>query len=400
MFVVGRLCIGGVSAFYSASAPILITETAYPTHRAFFTALFNCGWYVGSLVAAWATFGTRNYSSDWAWRIPSILQLIIPLAALPGFLMAPESPRWLAARDRIEEASAFLIKYHANGDSNSALAAYELEEITKTLALERLHKSTTSYRDMIRGRGNIHRTFISVTLGIFAQWNGVGVASYYLAPVLETVGITSVTQQTMISGFLQLWNLILAVSAAVSVDRVGRRVLFLTSCLGMLASYIAITGLSGSFAHTGASGTGVAVIPFLFIFYGFYDIAFTPLIVSYICEIWPYTLRARGLSTGLLSTQAAVFFNIFVNPIALGAIGWKYYIVYCVLLVIITVTIYFFYPETKGHSLETMARIFDGEDAAVPEEGKSRESVDRRASEVMGQEIKNNDIAYVEKMSL
>jgi sugar porter (SP) family MFS transporter len=400
MFVCGRLFIGGVSAFFSAAAPILITETAYPTHRAMFTALFNCGWYVGSLLAAWATFGTRNYTDSWAWRIPSLLQILIPIVAFSGYIMAPESPRWLAAMDRPDEARAFLVKYHAGGDESSPLADYELEDITRTLALEAQFKRNSSYRDMIRTKGNVHRTFISISLGLFAQWNGVGVASYYLAPVLATVGVTSVTQQTMISGFLQIWNLILAVSSALSVDRLGRRMLFLTSCLGMLASYVAISGLSGSFAATGHASTGIAVIPFLFIYYGFYDIAFTPLIVSYVCEIWPYSLRARGLSTTLLTTQAAVFFNIFVNPIALEAIQWKYYIVYCVILVVITVTIYFFYPETKGHSLEAMASVFDGKDAAIPEEGKIRESVERRGSGAVAQEIKSNDITHIEKMSL
>lgn len=77
----------------------------------------------------------------------------------------------------------------------------------------------------------------------------------------------------MISGFLQIWNLIFAVGAALSVDRLGRRKLFLASCFGMLSCYVVISGLSGSFANTGSASTGVAVIPFLFLFYGFYDIA-------------------------------------------------------------------------------------------------------------------------------
>jgi hypothetical protein len=70
-----------------------------------------------------------------------------------------------------------------------------------------------------------------------------------------------------------------------------------------------------------------------------------------------------------IATQMAIFFNVFVNPIALDSIKWKYYIVYVVLLIVITATVYFFYPETNGHTLEEMARIFDGEDAAVPEQG-------------------------------
>lgn len=119
MFVIGRLCIGGTSAFFSASAPVLMTETAYPTHRGIITALFNCGWYVGSLLAAWATFGTRNYSDSWAWRIPSLLQICVPLAACIGYLMAPESPRWLGM------STTFYPSICCSQSSNSRAAPFE-----------------------------------------------------------------------------------------------------------------------------------------------------------------------------------------------------------------------------------------------------------------------------------
>jgi hypothetical protein len=106
--------------------------------------------------------------------------------------------------------------------------------------------------------------------------------------------------------------------------------------------------------------------------------ALRPLIVSYTCEIWNFTYRARGLGMGQISTQLAIFFNVFVNPIALENIQWKYYVVYVVLLVIITATVYFFYPETIGHSLEEMAKVFDGDTAAVADELKIQEEVQNR----------------------
>lgn len=48
-----------------------------------------------------------------------------------------------------------------------------------------------------------------------------------------------------------------------------------------------------------------------------------------------------------VSGVLAVFFNVFINPIALQAIGWRYYIVFVATLVCYGVTAYFFYPETK-----------------------------------------------------
>lgn len=66
-----------------------------------------------------------------------------------------------------------------------------------------------------------------------------------------------------------------------------------------------------------------------------------------------------------MTTVIAIFFNTFVNPIALERIGWKYYFVFIVVLIILGITVYFFYPETRGHTLEQMAVIFDGQDAVV-----------------------------------
>ncbi|RDW66628.1 hypothetical protein BP5796_09377 [Coleophoma crateriformis] len=364
-FVVARYCIGQASAWWGGSAPLLITEIAYPSHRGILTAMYNTGWYVGSLLAAWITFGTRNYANSWAWRIPSVAQIFIPAIQILGFLMAPESPRFHTAKGEMEAARQILTKYHAGGE-DTELVRYEMAEIEHSIVTEQESNRSSSYMDMFKTPGNRRRLYISVTLGIAAQWNGVGVVSYYLSLVLETAGIKDLTQQTTINGCLQIWNLIFAVGAAFSVDRIGRRSLWLTSCMGMLASYILITALSGSFATTGSAPTGIAVIPCLFVYYAFYDIAFTPILVSYIAEIWTYQLRAKGMAVMQCVTYIAIFFNTFVNPIGLGSIGWKYYIVFAVILVFITINAYFFYPETGGHSLEEIALIFDGPSSSAP----------------------------------
>lgn len=104
----------------------------------------------------------------------------------------------------------------------------------------------------------------------------------YLAPVLRSVGITAPVQITLINAGLgeltaksnrlakiadivkALWNLILAALAAIYCDKAGRRPLFLTSTVGMLASYAVLMGLSAGFASTSNRQMGIAVIPFLF----------------------------------------------------------------------------------------------------------------------------------------
>ncbi|KAF5985074.1 hexose transporter [Fusarium coicis] len=372
-FIAARGLLGCASGWYTASAPLLISEIAFPTHRPVAASCFQCGFYLGSVIAAWVTFATRNYVNSWDWRLPSLLQIVLPALALPGTLMAPESPRWLASIDRAEEARQVIAKHHAGGDIDSPLVDFETSEITNTIQAEKEAHATTSYADMLKTKGNRWRLLISVSLGIFSQWSGNGVVSYYLPLVLQTVGITSVTNQTLINACLQLWNLLWACGAAVSVERLGRRPLFLTSAITMLISYIVITGLSGSFASTANASVGTAVVPFLFIFFAGYDIALTPLVITYPIEIWTFALRSRGFGVMWISGIIAGIFNMFVNPIALGSIGWRYYIVFIAFLVAFLLIAYFCYPETRGHTLEQMAFIFDGEDADLLPRGSKTE---------------------------
>ncbi|CAK7243867.1 MAG: hypothetical protein STHCBS139747_005396 [Sporothrix thermara] len=376
-FMMARLFLGIASGLFGNGAPLLINEIAYPAHRAVASASFMSGWYVGGSIAAWATFGTRDYANSWSWRLPVVLQLLLPLCALPGLLMAPESPRWLVSVDRFEEARAMLEQHHAgNSAEGAALVEFEYLEITTAIAAEKEAKTGATYLDMLRTPGNRRRLFISVTLGVFAQWAGNGVVSYYLTLVLDTVGVTSVTDQTLISAFLQVWNLICAIGASFLVDRLGRRTLFLASGIIMLVSYVIVTALSATFAETGHAATGTAVIPFLFVFFLGYDIALTPFLTAYPCEIWPFALRARGLTVTWAASISAIFFNTFVNPIALDSIAWKYYIVFIAVLLAMIVTVFFSYPETRRRTLEEIAVIFDGESAELPMMSKAAKATD------------------------
>jgi MFS family permease len=85
---------------------------------------------------------------------------------------------------------------------------------------------------------NRKRLLISAITGISSQWAGNAVISYYLTLALDKVGITDATQQAAINGGLQVFNLLAALGfGSLLVDRLGRRVLFLWSAVGMTCSY-------------------------------------------------------------------------------------------------------------------------------------------------------------------
>jgi hypothetical protein len=129
----------------------------------------------------------------------------------------------------------------------------------------------------------------------------------------------------------------------------------------MIISYTFVMGFSAGFAQTGNAKLGIAAIPFLFFFFGSYDIAWTPLNYSYVVEIMPFHLRTKGIAIYQVTQSTANSFNQFVNPIALAAITWKYYAVYIAIDCVYVILIYFFLPETKNLTIEEVSLLFDYE---------------------------------------
>ena len=92
----------------------------------------------------------------------------------------------------------------------------------------------------------------------------------------------------------------------------------------------------------------------------FYNIGWNALTYTYLIEIFPFQQRAQGIAVEQLAVRFAGFFNNFLNPIALDAIGWKYYIVYCVWILVEITTVYLLFPETYNRTLEELAFMFEG----------------------------------------
>jgi len=129
----------------------------------------------------------------------------------------------------------------------------------------------------------------------------------------------------------------------------------------------------------------------IFLFYAAYDLAFTPLIVSYTVEITPFALRAKVFTIFNFMISLSLIFNQYVNPIALDRISWRYYIVYCIWTAFEFVYCYLFVIETKNRTLEETAALFDGDEATenlvnaathanVAHAGKHTDSTDEKGS--------------------
>ncbi|RDL34595.1 MFS general substrate transporter [Venustampulla echinocandica] len=364
MFVSARFFLGFGVAIAHGSSPLLITELVHPQHRAIYTAIYNTTWYMGSFMAAWLTFGTSKIQSTWAWRTPSLVQALPSLLQMGFIWFVPESPRWLISRGKNEKALRILANAHAEGNKMDEVVQLEYQEIRGTLKLEQ-ELEGNKWAELWRKPGNRHRLIILVSLGFFSQWSGNGLVSYYIHNVLNQIDITGSTQQLIINGVLQFTNIVVAVGMCFFVDRLGRRLLFLISTCGMFVCFLTWTVCSAQFEINHSKSSANAVVVMIFLYYVFYNTAWSGLLVGYAVEILPYNIRAKGMTVMFLAIDLSLFFNQYINPVALDRLRWKYYIFYDIWLLFEIFIIWKFYIETRNTPLEEIAKHFDGEGAII-----------------------------------
>ncbi|KAG6335509.1 hypothetical protein ID866_3581 [Astraeus odoratus] len=363
MFIAARFLIGCGVTIATNAAPLLVTELAYPKYRAQLTSLYNSLWFFGAIVAAWATYGTFKFKNSWAWRLPSLFQgapSILQCVLIP---FAPESPRWLVSKGKEDEALHILAYYHADGNEQDPLVQYEFQEIKAVIEFEHNVGMNTGWKLLFSTPGNRRRMRIIIAIALFTGTSGNGLIAYYLFEVLNQIGVTSSKDQLLINGLLQLWCIFWAFTAALMVDKLGRRFLFLTSSGLMTLFYTIQTVCFAQYSKTKESAAGHAFVGFVFLFSAANSIGLMPLIISYSTEILPLHLRAKGLGVVSLVINIALVFNQYVNPIAFAALQWKYYLIYIFWLGVQFVFLWFFVVEVKNRTLEETAAIFDGEDA-------------------------------------
>jgi hypothetical protein len=82
---------------------------------------------------------------------------------LGGLFFMPYSPRWLASKDRWEEAIQVLAAVHGGGDRNHPKVLAQYQEIEEALRQER-EQATTSFKALVEPR-----MFKRVLLGMSIQ---------------------------------------------------------------------------------------------------------------------------------------------------------------------------------------------------------------------------------------
>lgn len=107
--------------------------------------------------------------SNLQWQIPVILQAVCAVIVMFLVFIVPESPRYLMANGRDEEALAFLIRFHGNGNPDSPLVKFEYEEMKNAISLDGIDKRWWDYRPLFLTRGGRWRMAQVLMISVFGQ---------------------------------------------------------------------------------------------------------------------------------------------------------------------------------------------------------------------------------------
>lgn len=336
----GRFILGisiGISAY---CAPLFISELADNQRRGKMVLINNVAITGGETLAFLAGYLLQDYSSD-SWRLMFLLGLLPAIVLLWGINFVPQSPRWLIAKQKENKALATL---KAIRPADPIKLKQEFESIKSSLqnSTQPISLFSRRYRRVV---------WIGAMLGILQQACGINVIMYYGPFLFKSVGFNE--SQSMLATFVMgLLNTVCTIFAMLMVDRWGRRNLLMG---GASICTIALLGLSScqlpQFIHPWLAFSCV------FIYTMAFAISLGAMFWLLIAELYPLPIRAKAMGfTSSLQWLANFTVSISFLPLyhkigsslTMGLLSF-----FCFMSVLFT---YWFIPETKGLSLEEIAK--------------------------------------------
>ncbi|KAI1437064.1 putative MFS lactose permease [Xylaria sp. CBS 124048] len=359
-FVVGRFVLGVGIAVMTVSAPAYAVEISPPHWRGRAVGFYNCGWFGGSIPAAIIVFGTEYIQSNWAWRVPLILQSFSCVIVMFTIWFIPESPRWMMSQGRNDDALEFLIKYHGNGDPNSRLVQLEIEEMKEGIRLDGIDKRPWDYSPFFLTHGGRWRAAQVIMISIFGQFSGNGLG-YFNTTIFKQIGVKTVPQQLGYNVLNSVLSAIGALTAVSLTDRMPRRPVLVYGTLACAATLAVNSGLSAALANQGdhiRDSYAKGALASYFLFNIVFSFTYTPLQAVIPCEALETTTRAKGLAASAALVNIVGFINQFAGPIGLQNIQYKYIYVFVGWDIVEAVFWYFFGVESQGRTLEQLEWVY------------------------------------------
>lgn len=339
-FVLG-IAVGGTSAL----VPVYLSEMAPKNIRGALSSLNQVMIIVGILMAS--VIGYFFTSSVNGWRFMLGLGIIPSIIMVLGALMIPESPRWLIAKNKEEEARAVLLKTRSH-----ITAEEEIIEIKRVLALE--NKGIKEIAD----KWVISILWLGIFLAILQQFTGINSVIYFAPTILVKLGVAP-ARAILYNVGLGMVMLIMTIIATQLIDKIGRKKLLIYGNMVMSICLITLAIINKLLDGSSDSQIVWATVAAFMVFISAFSLSWGPVIWVLLGEIFPLQIRGMAMSIATLALWSANFVVSFTFPMFLswGGISTAF-IIYGVIGLGSLFYVCLYAVETKGRSLEEIEQDF------------------------------------------
>lgn len=285
-----------------------------------------------------------HWNVQYAWRWMFSVVSIPAIVLLLCLFFIPESPRWLATRDRTERAFAVLERI-----GGRPYARRQLEAIQDAVAKEK--QTSASVIELFQPA--LRKVLlIGVVLAVLQQWSGINIIFNYAEEIYRAAGygMNQVLFNIVVTGTI---NLVFTLVAMGCIDRFGRRGLMIWGCLGVGTAHL----LAASSYHFGLQGRAVLLVTLAAI--ACYAVSLAPVTWVLISEIYPNRVRGAGVSVAVSALWASAFVLTYTFPflnLFFGTGGT--FLLYGLICLAGAVFVSAVVQETRGRSLEQLESEF------------------------------------------
>ena len=341
-FVLG-LAVGGASV----TVPTYLAEVSPAERRGRLVTQNELMIVSGQLLAFTfnAIIGNSFGETGGVWRWMLVIATLPAVVLWFGMLAMPESPRWLASKDRFGDALAVLRQVRS-----ARRAEAELAEV-RQLAIEDKKSQTGGLRDLATPW--IRRlVLVGIGIAIVQQITGVNSIMYYGTQILTDAGFSADSALTanIANGVISVLATFVGIYL---LGKVNRRPMLIAGQVGTTGALLLI----GVFSLLLPAGEGRAyvVLALTVTFLAFQQGAISPVTWLMLSEIFPLKLRGFGMGIAGLVLWLTNFAIGLTFPMLVAALHISTTFFIFVGLGVVAITFVAKYvPETRGRSLETL----------------------------------------------
>lgn len=300
VFIAGRVIIGlgqglALSKFFiisqlsvttntlAAAGPIYIGELAPPEIRGKIMSFWQMFYSVGSFIAYWVNFACSKHPQklgEWDWKMVVIFQILMPIIILSQIFFIPESPRWHIQKNKNYEAAK---KSLARVRDTEQEVDDEITIIREAIEFE-AEAISSGYSALWKDKSIRKRMYIAMIINAGQQITGQGTLNSYSTIIYKKV-FKAADTIALINALNATFGIIFTLNATWTVDRFGRKFLFIVGGIGMgicMVIAASVETQTPSFDGAKSRPVGIAIVFLMFLF-------------AFFCKLFPYQLYPKPL---------------------------------------------------------------------------------------------------------